>query len=108
MKQILKLTEEIDHPFRSKLLERSKALSGKLHKYKIGYFEGNVYNGINLKSLVISAHNLIEAYVILSDYLEKNFPNRKDYDYYEETFEDGNLTIDEDDMENDTLWVERI
>jgi hypothetical protein len=77
MKQILKLTEEIDHPFRSKLLERSKALSGKLHKYKIGYFEGNVYNGINLKSLVISAHNLIEAY-----YLEKNFPTKMIWKLY--------------------------
>lgn len=108
------------HPLRQKLIDYSKTFDQTHPKrYTLKYYQGNQYFNLNLARYVISAHNYIEANVIVHDYLNlklKTAIGQDQYltlqqileDDYEENFdENGNLIFAETALdENDTLWLE--
>lgn len=108
------------HPLRQKLIDYSKTFDQTtLKKYVLKYYEGDQYFNLNFSRYVISAHNYIEANVIIMDYLNlklKTAIGKDQYitqqeileDDYEENFdENGNLIFSETALdENDTLWLE--
>lgn len=108
------------HPLRNKLIDYSRTFDqSTLKNYKIKYYEGNQYFNLNLSRYVVSAHNIVEARVILLDYFNLKLKTAIAIDQYisqqeileadyEENFdENGNLIFNEGEMdENDTLWLE--
>jgi hypothetical protein len=58
------------HSFRQKLIDYSETFDQTtLHKYVPTYCNGDKYFNLYLSRYCIQAHNLIEAYIILLDYL---------------------------------------
>lgn len=110
------------YPLRNKLIEYSKTFNqANLKKYVAKYYKGPRYFNLNLNRYVISAHNLIEANVILMDFFNLKLKAEHEENQYEilqcileddfeENFdENGNLIFDENELEeNDTLWLEEI
>jgi hypothetical protein len=65
-----------------KYLEKSKA--DKVKAYKVKYWEGNQYFGINCDSLVISASSRLEAMIKLRDYFNEHAKYPRPFDAFED------------------------
>jgi hypothetical protein len=89
---------ESNHPFKQTLIDYSKNFNqSSLKNYKIIYDEGNVYHNLDISKYIIDAHNLIEGYIILSDFFNVNLKRRRLIDTYQLLWE--YCSCDSDDSE---------
>lgn len=114
------------HPLRRKLIDYSKSNEESKHikTYIIKHSLGDVYYNINLRKIEIKACNIVDAYVIMYDYLNMNLKTESPSDKYEELMKklidedmldaEGNfanmsmLQLYEDGLYDDDLWIEEI